>query len=223
MERNMRVCTSLCVAFGLAFAARVAICGAGPQKARPKEHVARLIRQLGHGAYVKREEASKKLEAIGAPALDDLRKAAATGDAEVRRRAERVIRIVTGRTRAAAARKELEKLQGVWVLASSERDGKIFTNEDKSRTMTFSGNKWVCKGDGINGAGTFSLVDVTMEPKTWDFTNMAAGITGYGVYQFDGDTFKYCAHDAGPAARPADFATKHGDGRYCLVWKWVKP
>src|SRR5262245_49977844 len=39
------------------------------------DRVVRLIKQLGHEKYAKREQASKELEAIGAPALDALRQA----------------------------------------------------------------------------------------------------------------------------------------------------
>jgi WD40 repeat protein len=51
------------------------------------ERVATLIRQLGDGAFAKREAASKDLEAIGVPALAALKKASASDDPEVRRRA----------------------------------------------------------------------------------------------------------------------------------------
>jgi len=76
---------------------------------------------------------------------------------------------------------------------------------------------------GLAGAGPFELVDATKDPKKWEFTNTTTGVIGYGIYQIEDDTFKNCAHDADPAARPADFTTKNGDGRYCLVWKWAKP
>src|SRR2546423_1670887 len=78
------------------------------------DRVARLVKQLGHREFAKREAASKELDAIGEPALPALRKAASGGDPEVRRRAERILQTVTGRSRAAAARKELARWQGEW-------------------------------------------------------------------------------------------------------------
>jgi hypothetical protein len=48
----------------------------------------RLVNQLGSSSYADREEASKALDVIGAPALDALRKAAHAKDAEIRWRAE---------------------------------------------------------------------------------------------------------------------------------------
>src|SRR5262245_53456070 len=76
------------------------------------DRVDRLIKQLGHEQFKKREEASKQLEAIGEPALDALRKAASADDAEIRLRAERLVQAITRPIRAAAAKKELEKLKG---------------------------------------------------------------------------------------------------------------
>ena len=55
--------------------------------------IERLIKQLGSRDFRKREAARKELEAIGAPALDALRKAAvASEDLEIRRRTEQIIR-----------------------------------------------------------------------------------------------------------------------------------
>jgi RNA polymerase sigma factor (sigma-70 family) len=51
------------------------------------QRVAALIRQLGDDAFAKREAASKELEAIGVPALAALKKARASDDPEIRRRA----------------------------------------------------------------------------------------------------------------------------------------
>ncbi len=67
------------------------------------ERIDRLIRQLGSESFAQREQAGKELEAIGTPALDALRKAAATStDAEVRRRAGLVEEEVLRRSRPAA-------------------------------------------------------------------------------------------------------------------------
>src|SRR5262249_41795336 len=51
-----------------------------------------LIEKLGSPKFVEREEAAKRLEAIGGPAIDGVRKAARIHpDAEVRRRAETLL------------------------------------------------------------------------------------------------------------------------------------
>jgi hypothetical protein len=62
------------------------------------ERVAALIRQLGHEKFATRQAASTDLEAIGEPALEALRKAAASGDSpEIRRRAEQLVRAIQPR------------------------------------------------------------------------------------------------------------------------------
>src|SRR6187397_240314 len=76
----------LLVALPLAFAA-----------APPQRSVERLIGQLGSDNFAEREAASKRLEAIGEPALDALDRAAESGDAEVRARARRVVAAVENR------------------------------------------------------------------------------------------------------------------------------
>lgn len=82
------------IAFGLAWPA-----SADTQPA-DAERVARLIAQLGSSQFAEREEATKSLEGIGAPALDDLRKATQSKDAEVRRRAEALVRQIERRLEA---------------------------------------------------------------------------------------------------------------------------
>ncbi|HEY7327434.1 MAG TPA: hypothetical protein VH592_07340 [Gemmataceae bacterium] len=56
-----------------------------------KEKIDKLIEQLGSGSFAEREKASKDLAAIGMPALEALRKAAKSEDAEIRKRAEDIL------------------------------------------------------------------------------------------------------------------------------------
>ncbi|HVS34583.1 MAG TPA: HEAT repeat domain-containing protein, partial [Gemmataceae bacterium] len=53
--------------------------------------VAKLVEQLGDNDFRVREEASRRLKAIGLPALPALRKALTCPDAEVRRRANELV------------------------------------------------------------------------------------------------------------------------------------
>ncbi len=64
-------------------------CPAG--EAPNKEKIDKLIEQLGSGNFTERENAAKELETIGAPALEALRKAAKSSDAEVRKRAKTIL------------------------------------------------------------------------------------------------------------------------------------
>src|SRR5262249_8719699 len=53
--------------------------------------IERLVQQLGSDDFHERETASQRLESIGAPALEALRKAATNDDPEVRHRARKLI------------------------------------------------------------------------------------------------------------------------------------
>src|SRR5258707_521154 len=68
----------------------LAVLVAAPAADAPKadaERVAKLVKQLGSDDFEEREKASKELEAIGGPALDALRAAAKSEEAEVKTRA----------------------------------------------------------------------------------------------------------------------------------------
>jgi hypothetical protein len=56
-------------------------------EAPSKEKIDKLIEQMGSGTFREREKATKELAAIGLPALEALRKATKSDDAEVRKRA----------------------------------------------------------------------------------------------------------------------------------------
>src|SRR5947209_5791743 len=68
----------------------------GTETPTPVE-IRRLITQLGSDEFAEREAASRRLEAIGAPALPALHRAAASQDPEVRRRAGQVIPAIHAR------------------------------------------------------------------------------------------------------------------------------
>jgi hypothetical protein len=56
-----------------------------------KDQIDRLIKQLGSDSFAEREKASHELAAIGVPALQALRQAVQSTDAEVRKRAEELL------------------------------------------------------------------------------------------------------------------------------------
>jgi uncharacterized protein (TIGR03067 family) len=205
-ERSMRVCALLCVALGLTLATGVGIPRADPGKEAEAERVAGLIRQLGHAEFAKREAASKELEAIGAPALDALRKAAAGDHPEVRRRAERILQAVTGRLRAAAARKELARWQGDWSGAEGQKLA-IKGDQWVSSTPTFGPVSGTLKG--IEVREQMTLVDLVVE------AGPTKGQTCKVILRLDGDTLHYCGTYA--ATRPTEFKTA-GNSLY-LAWK----
>jgi uncharacterized protein (TIGR03067 family) len=176
------------------------------------DRVARLVRQLGNKDFMQREAASKELDAIGEPALDALRKAATDDDAEVRQRAAKIAGAITGRIRAAAAKKDLEKLQGTWYTASVNHRGAV-AGEDRADTITYEGTEYVQRRNGREwAAGTLAIVDATVSPKQIDYTvthGENKGVTFRSIYTLDGDDHQICS-DQGNNGRPTEFSGKSG-------------
>jgi uncharacterized protein (TIGR03067 family) len=204
------------------------LAGLPPAVADPVEdagRIAALVKQLGHDEYAKREEASKALEAAGESALGALRKAAnSDDDPEIRHRAGRIIRVVTGRARAAATKKALAELQGTWSLVTYHADGRLIKGEDARHTFTFAGDKWsIHVGGQLSQAGTVTAIEVGEKLNAVDLRISEggnAGVTATSIYAVEKDTLKYlnCGEP-----RATEFATKPGDGRHYLVFRRAKP
>jgi uncharacterized protein (TIGR03067 family) len=204
---------------GIVLAAQGGALRGGRGKETDAETIARLIGQLGDDTFAKREAASKQLKAIGEPALESLRKAAASdSDPEIRRRAERIVEAIA----AVVTNRELKKLQGTWILVSRAEGGQVVRAQGDGTTMTYTGNKWVWKNGGaVAQAGTWEVVAIGKTATSYnghvtEGFNLGAG--AMGIFQFEGDMFRYCE---GPS-RPKDFTTRRGDGCYCCTWKRAK-
>jgi uncharacterized protein (TIGR03067 family) len=188
-------------------------------KEKEAEKTARLIKQLGDRTFAKREAATKQLKDIGEPALESLRKAAASAsDHEIRRRAMQIIQAIA----ASVTDREMKKLQGTWILVSRAEGGQVIRAKGDTTTMTYTGNRWVWRhGQTVVQAGTWEVVAVGKTATSYHnrVTGGAnLGAQALGIFQFAGDTFKYCE---GPS-RPSDFTTRQGDGCYCCTWKRAK-
>src|SRR5262245_18908884 len=109
VSRQIAVGLTAIAVFVAAGAARV-----DPDESASKDRIDRLVRQLGHRSFAKREEASRELAAIGESARPALTKAAADPDAEVGCRSRQVLDVLDARALAAAARKELARWEGEW-------------------------------------------------------------------------------------------------------------
>ena len=75
----------------------LAACPAAAGGTLNSAEIRRLVDQLGSSKFVEREEATAALDAAGEPALAELRRAADGDDAEVRRRAVELVRIIEQR------------------------------------------------------------------------------------------------------------------------------
>jgi len=206
----MRTCTFVGAVVGIILIAQAGTLRADPGNETETDRVVRLIKQLGDDAFAKREAASKELDAIGAPALDALRKAASDDDPdpETRQRAEQTARAVTRRIRAATARKELAKSEGSWQAAGDVK-------------MTINGDRFISSTPGT-GARNGKLIAIEIREKVVlvDFVveeGDVKGRTAQGILRLEGDTLHYCVTFV--EARPTEFQT--AGERYYIAWKRV--
>jgi uncharacterized protein (TIGR03067 family) len=87
-------------------------------------------------------------------------------------------------------KKEIDKLNGKWVVVSAERDGKAW-DAMKGAVRVNTGDKYVLtpmEGKAIQGA---MKIDVSKKPKTMDMSPTEGNFkdkTLLGIYEVDGDT-----------------------------------
>jgi uncharacterized protein (TIGR03067 family) len=124
------------------------------------------------------------------------------------------------------ARKELKRLQGTWVMAALEIDGRPVPEDQlRDTTLTIRGDKYIVKSKGKTYEVAFTL-DPRQSPKAIDLsfpdgTNVPK--KGAGIYQLEGDTFTLCRRQAPGQDRPAQFGTWPGTGLYLVTWQRRKP
>jgi uncharacterized protein (TIGR03067 family) len=124
-----------------------------------------------------------------------------------------------------------DKLRGTWLTVSLVNDGKTLVGEGvpakpgPATKLVYDGNTWrVVVGDKTVASGTFAL-DPTKAPKTIDVMDESGkrnDQTKLGIYELDGDVYRYCVAPAGKP-RPTELASKVGSGYSCGVSKREKP
>ena len=123
------------------------------------------------------------------------------------------------------AKEDLKTLQGTWDLIYFERDGKEVKLQNDIKAIN-TGDKFVVKrGDQVIAAGTMKL-DPSKKPKASETTYTEGpdnGKTFKGIYQFDGDTTKFCRAGSPDGERPTEFKTKPDSGQFVAVYKRAKP
>ena len=172
-----------------------------------RQRIVGLIRQLGDKEFAKREAASKELDAIGELALDELRKAATNDDAEVRQRAAKIVLSVSSRARAAAAKKELGKWEGVW--------------ESGGQALVIKSDRWLWGSPGRFpfdevGDNRLTVIEVGEKMTRADLQNGEQVCRA--IFRLDGDTLHYCGTYDGQ--RPTEFRAE-GKNVY-VAWKRAK-
>jgi uncharacterized protein (TIGR03067 family) len=125
----------------------------------------------------------------------------------------------------AADDKDQEKVQGTWQRVSMVVDGKEVPAEDvKAQQLTIKGNRYTLRIGKQSREGTLKL-DSSKKPREVDIKSASgpnAGKVLKGIYELDGDTFKYCIAAPGKD-RPTEFPSKPGTGQALAVNKRVKP
>ena len=127
-------------------------------------------------------------------------------------------------------KEDLDKLRGAWLAVSLVNDGKTLLDDKTpppkgpATTLAYDGTKWMIKvGDKTVAAGIFKI-DATKTPKEIDIldeSGMKNDKTKLGIYELDGDTYKFCLAPAGKP-RPTEFTSKAGSGHSLGVSKREK-
>ena len=124
------------------------------------------------------------------------------------------------------AKKDLDNLQGTWVLVAGKRDGKKFTEEEVKKTKLFiKGETFRIPESSVATSedGTINL-DPSKRPKEMNATTGSGpdkGKTWQGIYELAADKYKVCFAPPGKD-RPTEFSSKAGSGHLLQVWKREK-
>jgi hypothetical protein len=186
--------------FVLSLLLLTALCAPAPRSraadddASPDE-IKKLIRQLGDDEFARREAASKRLKAIGKPALKALKVAAANPDPEIAARAQGIIRrieirplpgmdpnIANGRL-AVAGRVSVGVVDGKRVLEVNEggREIKLTVDDDGGLVMSVTG--WT---DGQRVTEEYAAKDAEQlkaeNPEAHALFERWSGVGGRGVF-----------------------------------------
>lgn len=118
--------------------------------------------------------------------------------------------------------KDLEKLQGKWIMTALDINGKTTpTDQFEGTTLTIKGDKYIVKVKDKSFEMRIQL-DSTRTPKTIDmiFTEGPKQDQVHkGIYELEGDTFKICRGLNPEHERPIDFTTQPGTDLFVVTWK----
>jgi uncharacterized protein (TIGR03067 family) len=126
-----------------------------------------------------------------------------------------------GTPKDADVKKDVEKFQGKWTVASIEENGKAAPADEVAKfEVTIKGDVFTVKIKDEENKEMTIKVDATKKPAAIDLVpKNAKEPTVLGIYKLDGDTLTICGTDE-KKERPAEFAT--GKGITTIVLKRAK-
>ena len=204
----MRMLLMLGAAAMLALAAAAAILrGQTAEERELAERVARLVEQLGSDEFAQRELAAKELDALGEPALAELRRAAVSSDSsEIRWRAQRLLTAPERRSKSIglelvlikpgefpmgspdgeAGRLADEKLHRVRITRPFYLGKYEVTQEEYRLVMKTSPSWFAASGGGRDKAAAFDTTRFPVERVSWfdaiEFCNQLSKLDGFSPY-----------------------------------------
>jgi uncharacterized protein (TIGR03067 family) len=113
---------------------------------------------------------------------------------------------------------DLEKLQGTWLTVSLVSNGKTTVDDNTppkdgpAAKLVYEGEKWLIKVGDKTVANGIWKIDSAKTPKEIDVlddSGLKNEKTQLGIYELDGDMYKYCLAPAGKP-RPTEFVSKEG-------------
>ena len=122
-------------------------------------------------------------------------------------------------------KKDHDLLQGRWVMAALEVNGKLVPEERlRDAFLEIKGDKYITTTKNRSIETRFTL-DPSKKPKTIDmvFTDgEKKGKVHKGIYELTGDTLKICRGLEANQERPTELATWPGTNVFLVTWKRVK-
>jgi uncharacterized protein (TIGR03067 family) len=141
------------------------------------------------------------------------------------------VALLAGDKKQDAAKEELKKLEGTWIMTAVERDGDAPAEQDVTSDArcewTIRGNKYKSGqvGEMYKKGEGFLRIDPSKKPKTIDLGRTEAfkpDETRYEIYELDGDTLKTTSvqkEKMKPEDRPNELKTAPKSGVVITYWK----
>lgn len=123
----------------------------------------------------------------------------------------------------AKAKKDLEWMQGNWVIQSLEINGKeVGVQQLEGTVLTVKGDEYHTKIKDKQLFGFRLTLDANQDPRALDMTSLKPGEMDKvhkAIYVVDKDTFKMCRGLNPDQARPNQFATWPDTNYFVVTWK----